>query len=182
MHKPTTTTHEFVSLLKPFAGKSLVFEHDGRRIQAGYHVTEIKSASFSSLDCGARPQQWHETIVQLWDVQDDAERGHMPLRKFLGIWKKVDDAVAFNGDAEIKFEWGDAAMPAVHYTFDGIKDEGDALVVLLQPVRATCKPRDEWWLGQQNEDRCCTPAQNSIGVHDIGAAAQITSTAPACCN
>lgn len=178
MHKPTTTTREFINLLKPYTNKSLVFEQDGRRIQPGYHVTEIKSAIFSSLDCGARPQQWQETIVQLWDVQDEPERGHMSMRKFMGIWRKVDEAIALNGDAEIKFEWGDAEKPAVHYIYAGLKDEENALVILLEPVRATCKPRDEWWLTQQAGASCCTPATNTISIEDIGATAPATQ---ACC-
>ena len=179
MHKPTTTTLEFIELLKQHDDKALVFEHKGRRIQPGYHVTEIKSASFRSLDCGARPQQWHETIVQLWDVQDEPERGHMPLRKFISIWRKVDEAVSLNGDAEIKFEWGDAETPSVHYIFAGARDEGDALIVLLEPVRATCKPRDEWWLAQQGGESCCSPALNTIAINDIGAGLLV---APPCCN
>jgi hypothetical protein len=179
MHKPTTTTREFIELLSSHADKALVFEHEGRRIQPDYHVTEIKSASFSSLDCGARPQQWHETIVQLWDVQDEPERGHMPLRKFMGIWRKVAESVALNADAEIKFEWGDAQTPSVHYIFGGMKVDGHALVVSLEPVRATCKPRDEWWLAQEGSVSCCTPAQNTISIADIGA---MKPMAQACCD
>lgn len=178
MHKPAMTTREFIELLKPHADKPLVFEQDGRRIQAGYHVTEIKAASFSSLDCGARPQQWHETIVQLWDVQDEPERGHMLLRKFMGIWRKVDEAISLDGDAEIKFEWGDANTPSIHYVFSGLREEEDALVVLLEPVRATCKPRDEWWLAQQGGASCCGSAQNTISINQIGAGMPAT----ACCN
>jgi hypothetical protein len=184
----------FIAQLQPHADKRLVFEQDGRRIQPGYHVTEIKAASFRSLDCGARPQQWEETIVQLWDVADKPEHGHMPVRKFLGIWRKVDADVGLNGETEIKFEWGDAITPAVHYIFGGLHVESDAVVVSVEPVRATCKPRDEWWLAQRAAEGsgCCVPASPDmtdaagtvIALTDIAPSASlgIRSTAGSCCN
>jgi hypothetical protein len=171
------TTRQFIKLLTPSSDKPLVFEHDGQHIQPGYHVTEIKSATFSSLDCGARPQNWQETIVQLWDVRDQPERGHMSVKKFLGIWRKVEAAVALDGDGEIKFEWGDATTPSVHYVFAGIRDEVEALVITLAPVRAACKPSDEWWLAQQESAvSCCAPSRDLIEVADIGSVAP----APVC--
>jgi hypothetical protein len=86
--------------------------------------------------------------VQLWDVADKPEQGHMGVRKFLGIWNKVDADVGLNGAAEIKIEWGDAVTPAVHYRVDEFREEGDAMIVALVPVRTTCKPRDEWWISE----------------------------------
>jgi hypothetical protein len=187
MHIPTTRANDFIAQLQPHADKRLAFEHDGRRIQPGYHVTEIKAASFRSLDCGARPQQWEETIVQLWDVADKPEHGHMPVRKFMGIWRKVNSDVGLNGETEIKFEWGDAITPAVHYIFVGLRVEGDTVIVSVEPVRATCKPRDEWWLAQHSADSsaCCspTPASAVIGLADITASASpVAGTVAPCCN
>ncbi len=160
---------DFVAQLQPYVDKQLVFESDGRRIQPGYHVTEIKAANFRSLDCGARPQQWEEVIVQLWDVADVPEQGYMPVRKFLGIWRKVESDVGLNGEAEVKFEWGDAVNPAVHYIFASMCVEDDALIVSVEPVRATCKPRDDWWLVQGGAAACCAPKNQIVGLDEIGA-------------
>lgn len=188
MHTPTTRTNDFIAQLQPHIDKRLAFEYDGRRIQPGYHVTEIKAASFRSLDCGARPQQWEETIVQLWDVADGPERGHMSVRKFMGIWRKVDSDVGLNGEAEIKFEWGDATAPAVHYVFGSLREEGDSVIVSVEPVRATCKPRDEWWLAQEgaSAQACCgpvlSPASAVIGLGEIEAASSVAPVAAPCCN
>ncbi len=191
MHKPTFITRDFVSALQPHADKTLVFEYDGKRIQPGYHVTEIKAASFRSLDCGANPQQWNETIVQLWDVADEPERGHMSTKKFLGIWNKVHRDVGLDEAAEIKFECGDAQTPAVHYTFESMHEEGGSVVVSLEPVRATCKPRDRWWMdadGAVQADACCTPgagaSQSVIGIGDIAFDGALATSvrAQSCCN
>lgn len=177
MHTPTTTTREFIARLEPHAGKPLIFEYSGRRIRAGYHVTEIKASSFRSLDCGARPQQWNETIVQLWDVSDQPEHGHMSVGKFLGIYRKVNSDVGLDDSAEIKFECGDAEHPAVHYTLRALDIHGPEVVASLEPVRATCKPRNDWWLAGQKSAPCCTPLQNTIAIAGIGAMAPTS-----CCN
>ncbi|BCX03790.1 MAG: hypothetical protein KatS3mg053_1728 [Candidatus Roseilinea sp.] len=159
---------DLVTQLQPNSDKRLVLECAGRRIRPGYHVTEIKTASFRSLDCGARLRQWEEVIVQLWDVADEREREYMPVRKFLGIWRKVESDVGLNGHAEVKFEWGDATNPAVHYTFASLRVEGDALIVSVEPVRATCKLRDDWWLAQGSGAVCCAPADGAmIGLDAI---------------
>jgi hypothetical protein len=204
MHKPTFQTHEFIAALQPHADKHLVFEYEGRRIQPGYHVTEIKAASFRSLDCGARPQQWNETIVQLWDVADKPEQGHMSVRKFLGIWKKVDERVGLDPQAEIKFEWGDAVAPAVFYTFDALREADDSIIIAVESVRATCKPRDEWWLMEKITEQasaCCTSTASlpddtvpiiqiaSIGTSPVtmqttmdSAVRRATNTSVTCCS
>lgn len=187
MHRPTTTTRDFIAALQPHAGKQLVFDYAGKRIQPGYHVTEIKAAAFRSLDCGANPQQWNETVVQLWDVAGKPDEHHMTVKKFLAIYSKVDADVRLDGEAEIKFECGDAVTPAVHYTLDSMHHEDDALVVSLEPVRAACKPRDRWWMekavrqgqpGLQATSSCCASASASELIQ-IADAAPVASAA--CC-
>ena len=182
MHKPTVTTSDFIACLRPHAGKHLIFDYAGKRIQPGYHVTEIKASTFRSLDCGANPQQWNETIVQLWDVADEPERGYMPIAKFLGIWDMVNRDVGLEGTAEIKFEWGDAETPAVHYTLDTLREEENAVVLSLEPVRATCKPRDHMWMEKidslaQIVSTCCAP----MSVGGLIQIADTTSPITACC-
>ena len=74
--------------------RRLVFHYDGHDVQPSYHVTEVKSGSFNALDCGANPESWQETFIQLWDIVED-NRGHMPASKFLAIMRKVSDSVPF---------------------------------------------------------------------------------------
>jgi Family of unknown function (DUF6428) len=162
MHTPTLTSQALVERLQPHLGKQLVFEYAGRTIQPGYHVTEIKAAQFSSLDCGANPQEWRETIVQLWDV-NEADR-HMSVDKFLAIFRKVQQSVAIDLAADVKFECGDDVSPAVHYTLGKVRADETTLTLSLEPVRASCKPRDLWWLTQQGSgtaEPCCTPSSAS---------------------
>ena len=60
-------TQDFISRLRKAAAKALVFiNSNGATIHGGYHLTELKAASFDTVDCGAQKNQWNETIVQLW--------------------------------------------------------------------------------------------------------------------
>ncbi len=146
------STGDFIARLRPHADKPLIFEYDDRRVQTGYHVTEIMAASVRSVDCGANPEQWDETIVQLWDVPGEAGEGFMTVGKFLAIYDKVAARVSLDAGASLKFEWGDVVSPAIRLTADSLSIGQEAVVVGLEPVRASCKPRDRW-----SEPRAATP-------------------------
>ena len=83
-------TEDFISTLREAPAKHLVFTNsDGTTIHGGYHLTELKAASFDTVDCGAQKNQWNETIVQLW-VPEGEENGEvMTAAKFLSIYDKV---------------------------------------------------------------------------------------------
>ena len=69
-------TQDFISRLRKAPAKALVFTNsDGATIHGGYHLTELKAASFDTVDCGAQKNQWNETIVQLWVPEERGERG-----------------------------------------------------------------------------------------------------------
>jgi len=72
-----TSSAVFLAELTPHGTKLLVFTYDGRDVQAGYHVTEVKDGRFASIDCGAVPESWRETVIQLWDIP--AEPGRAPM-------------------------------------------------------------------------------------------------------
>jgi hypothetical protein len=119
----------------------LVFIYGGKTIAAGYHVTEVKAAQLSSLDCGANPESWSETIIQLWDV-DSGGGEHMKVDKFLGILSQVERRVAIDPEALLIFEAGDSANPMQVFTIGSIVVSSDQVEVTLAPRPATCKPRD----------------------------------------
>jgi hypothetical protein len=143
----------------------LVFSYGGRTIATGYHVTEVKAARLSSLDCGANPESWNETVIQLWDVDSD-NATHMKVSKFLGILAQVERRVAIDPEALLIFEAGDSASPMQIFTVGSIAETPDHVEVMLAPRPATCKPRDR---GLENEvsalsaavaaksSACCSP-------------------------
>ncbi len=87
-------TSEFISLLRAAPNNQLVFlDFKGHAVQCGYHLTELKAASFETVDCGGQTNSWQETIVQLW-VPPDPTNVYMTAAKFLKIFRKCDARVA----------------------------------------------------------------------------------------
>lgn len=139
------------------SGKVLVFNYDGHDVRPSYHVTEIKTGSFNALDCGANPESWQETFIQLWDVVE-ANRTFMSAGKFLAIVDKVAMSVPFPSDAKLTFEVSDGVRPMQLYKADAIEVQNDTVHVTLSPRPSSCKPRDRW-LEQQSS--CCAPSKTT---------------------
>src|SRR6476620_11858987 len=107
------TTHDFIGRLREAAAKQLVLtDSDEATIPRGYHLTELKAASFDTVDCGAQKNQWNETIVQLWVPEDEENSECMTAAKFLSIYDKVARLIPLDPTAEIRFEYGDENFPS----------------------------------------------------------------------
>ena len=107
------TTHDFIGRLREAPAKQLVFtDSDDATIHGGYHLTELKAASFDTVDCGGQKNQWNETIVQLWIPEDEGNGEFMTAAKFLSIYDKVARLIPLDPTAEIRFEYGDENFPS----------------------------------------------------------------------
>ena len=149
------TISDMLTTCDEHAGAQLVFSYDGRTIQSGYHVTEVKAAQFAALDCGGNPEAWPEIFVQLWDIVE-GDRTHMTAGKFAAIIRKVSEHVRLDPDARLTFEVSDGVAPMqLHFATPAILADG-LLSVSLMPRIASCKPRDRW-LEEQKASACCKP-------------------------
>lgn len=149
------STRALLSELSQHGEKQLIFSYEGSDVLPGYHVTEVKDGYFEALDCGANPEAWRETFIQLWDVPSEDGRSHMQASKFMAIMNKVQQVVAYDSDAKLTFEVSDGAGAIRLYRAETIKVDGGYLKVTLSRRPASCKPRDRW-LEEQN--KCCGPA------------------------
>jgi hypothetical protein len=138
----------------------LVFTYDGRTIQRGYHVTEVKAGQFAALDCGGNPEAWSEIFVQLWDVID-GDRTHMTAGKFAAIIRKVSEHVGLDLSARLTFEVSDGVAPMQLHCASSPQPADGALTVALSPRAASCKPRDRWLEEQKKANACCSPATST---------------------
>ena len=146
-------TRDFISRLRKAPAKALVFiNSDGATIHGGYHLTELKAASFDTVDCGAQKNQWNETIVQLWVPEDEENGEFMTAEKFLFIYDKVARLISLDATAEIRFEYGDENFPPSDYHVEKISENEAELRVQLQLPQATCKARDR----RESGAGCCT--------------------------
>jgi hypothetical protein len=166
------STADLLAELAPHASKPLVFNYEGRDTQAGYHVTEVKDGRFASLDCGAAPETWRETVIQLWDIPEEPGRPPMSVGKFLAIMRKVAERVPFDADAKLTFEVSDGVRPMQIFVPGDVAIDGDVARVMLRAQPATCKPRDRLWLEQDDakaSSACgCKPAKSATACCNQG--------------
>lgn len=146
------TTHDFISRLREAAAKQLVFTNsDGAMVHGGYHLAELKAASFDTVDCGAQKNQWNETIVQLWVPEDEENGEWMTAAKFLSIYDRVARLIPLDPTAEIRFEYGDENFPPSNYHVENISETAADVRIQLRLPQATCKARDR----RQSGEVCC---------------------------
>ncbi|WP_151720154.1 DUF6428 family protein [Gemmobacter serpentinus] len=145
------TIGELLNALGHIEDRPLVFSYDGREVQPGYHVTEVKAGQFAALDCGGNPETWTEIFVQLWDVNED--RDHMAASKFARIISKVIDHVALDMTAKLTFEVSKSVRPMQLFRAAAPVVTDGAVRIALSPRPASCKPRDRWL--EQQQSSCC---------------------------
>lgn len=152
-------TNEFIAKLRAAPENRLFFiDQDGSAIHAGYHLTELKAASFQTVDCGGQLNNWTETIVQLW-VPSDAHDDYMTTAKFLQIFDKVRGMIPLDLAAEIRVEYGDENFFPSTYHVHSITHTEGATHVLLVPPATTCKARDRRATALTPESQsCCAKA------------------------
>ncbi|MCL4067407.1 DUF6428 family protein [Pseudomonas sp. GX19020] len=149
------TIGELLALLQDHGSLPLMFSYDGRDLQPGYHVTEVKAGQFAALDCGGNPEAWTEIFVQLWDVNEDAGRVHMHAGLFVKIIGKVIEHVDLDRTAKLTFEVSDAVRPMQLFRAAAPIITSDRIQIALSPRPASCKPRDRWL--EQHQSSCCAP-------------------------
>jgi hypothetical protein len=141
--------------------RRLVISYDGRLVQPGYHVTEVKAGSFVTLDCGGNPDAWQETILQVEDLPASAEKpDHMEVRRFLAILEKVAARVSLQRESRLTFEVGPPGRPMQVFDVDSIQIQATNVVVELGPRPAICKPRHRAEQEAAKPNTCCRPSSS----------------------
>ncbi len=136
------TTQEFLTTLESLPEQALIFDYGSGRIRPGYHVTEVMTAAFNSVDCGAVANSWQQTIIQLMGPKVTDTPQYMSSHKFLSIYERVTTSLSIEPETELRFEYGDAQLPAMHYHIAAITQAEDHIVVELTPPGVTCKASD----------------------------------------
>ena len=115
--------------------------YEGRSVQSGFHVTEIKAGSFVTLDCGGNPDAWTETVLQVEDIPASDGKAQMTAGKFRSILAQVDRRVSLDHDARLTIEIGRPGEAMRVYDIAEVAITGDAAVLALGIRPAICKPR-----------------------------------------
>ena len=149
-------TKTFLELLKQHEGKELIFEFQADHfIPKAYHITEVKNVHIESVDCGGRPDEYFQTVVQLWHDGTEAADRFMTANTANKIFKKVDSIKPLRQDTPIFFEWGDAAMSTSVYEVKDVEVSDNQIIVKTFVPPTVCKPKFELELMGQCSDGCC---------------------------
>lgn len=154
-----TSTQDVIAALRTLPQRPLEFHlHGTLLVPAGYHVTEVKAVTIEAMDCGGKAASWRETIVQLMDGSaEDAKAGFMTNRKFLAIYDRVVKHIPVHGDAEVRFEYGNLAVPAMQYHVSQVEIQPERVVVHLRTSGVQCKAGDSCGLPVEAVGEDCAP-------------------------
>ena len=147
------TWGRFKDTLLQNAALDLQFRYDGHKMIApSYHITEIKQAPITSVDCGGVMNAWTEIIVQLYEPASASQLRPMKVRKALSIIDVVEKHLPLNPLGIVKIEFGNAAFDTRQmYPGDFIINDGE-MIISLQPDSVQCKA-----IGRGGS--CGTPAE-----------------------
>ncbi|MBK9013205.1 MAG: hypothetical protein IPM82_03460 [Saprospiraceae bacterium] len=151
------TTNQFLQTLRENPGKELVFEYrQDFFVPMAYHITEVKNLHIEAVDCGGRPSEDFQTVVQLWVSGDEQVERHMATEKALKIFDIVDRMKPMRGDADILFEWGNEYLPTSNYRPLNAEISDNQVVVKMFIPPTACKPKLELELAGHSTAGCCS--------------------------
>lgn len=129
---------EFLITLSDAPDESaLVFATAQGDIGAGYHVTELRLAEVTGIDCGGVVSHWGEATLQLLD---GGGRAHMQVGKFRSIAQRSIAKVAGLGSAPLRVEFAHGNAGLGLYGIGEVVMAAARSTVTLAPDRALCKP------------------------------------------
>jgi len=144
---------EFRTVLEKNSGLPLQFRFsEEETVDPSYHITEVKQAPITSVDCGGVVNSWTEIIVQLWEPEEKEVGQPMPAEKALKIFNLVESKIDLHPKGIVKIEFGNHSFDTRQMFPSSIGIEGNQLVVDLQPDAVQCKATSR---GQT----CGTPKQ-----------------------
>lgn len=156
-------TFEFLSLLKQYQNKSLLFEYaPDQLVGANYHITEVKNITIDSVDCGAGTDFWKETVVQLWESPKEKDKTEfMSTYKALGILNKVDKIKPMDKDTEIKFEYSNDHFHTAQLFVNDFDLDETSLIMKLSVEKTDCKAKETCGVvpavAEIEKEACCAP-------------------------
>src|SRR5437870_10570461 len=123
-------TREFIEQLRGARCKQVLFvDENDTTIHGGYYLTELKAATFDTVDCGGQKNRLNETIVQLWVPENEESDEFMTGDKFLSIYDRVGGMIALDPEAEIRFEYGDENLPPSNYHVVNVTKDAHRIAV-----------------------------------------------------
>ncbi|EDM45544.1 hypothetical protein SCB49_07042 [unidentified eubacterium SCB49] len=155
-------TSELFTLLKDNDNKALLFGYNNTALVAqNYHITEVKHTAIKAVDCGGKMDEWNETIIQLLEPETYNGEAAMSCFKAAGILNKVGKMAAYDMNATVKFEYGNANYHTAHLPVEQVLVGETKIIIQLGTDTTQCKAPDTCGLPLEkattNTENTCTP-------------------------
>jgi hypothetical protein len=160
----TLEWQDFKAQLSAYPDHHLQFEYaEDMRIRHSFHITEIKLAPITSVDCGGKMNAWTEVIVQIWEPEAQAGTANarsMKVSKALSIIELVERSLPISPKASVKIEFGNTQYDTRQLLPKEITVVGDELIVDLRPDSVQCKALGRGQTcGTDASEECCAPVK-----------------------
>lgn len=166
---------------------TLQFQYaEDKWVSAAYHITEIKQAPITSVDCGGVMNAWTEIILQLWEPLNEEQDRAMKVNKALSIVELVEKALPLNPNGIVKIEFGNSQFDTRQMLPKDLAVSGDNLVVNLRPDSVQCKAIVRGGSCGTNDkgEECCSPVvevKPKIQLKNLVAEAPCCVSGSGCC-
>ena len=148
---------------------------ENKRVNAAYHITEIKQAPITSVDCGGVMNSWTEIIIQLWEPEGQLQLKPMKVKKALSIIDVVERSLPLNPLGMVKIEFGNSQFDTRQMHPNDIIVDGEELVIDLRPDTVQCKAIDRG-------GSCGAPAEKpKIQLKNLATASACCEPGGGCC-
>ena len=150
-------TNEFLKVLENNLEKELIFEYANKQlVGTNYHLTEVKNVFFDTVDCGGKPNEWHETHLQLWESPIEIGKpNYLKADKVLSILQKVNSIKALLLDTDIKIEYGNEAFSTSVMPIESLEISANYVKMKLFMGQTGCKANDVCGIPEVKEENAC---------------------------
>lgn len=130
----------FKTQLAQYPEHHLQFEFaENEKVHPSFHITEIKQANITSVDCGGKMNAWTEIIVQLWEPTVQDSESSMKISKALSIIELVEKTLPLNPNSPVKIEFGNNTFDTRQMHPQEFEIIGNEIIVKLQADKTQCK-------------------------------------------
>ena len=159
----------FKTELAQYPEHHLQFEFaENQKVNPSFHITEIKQAHITSVDCGGKMNAWTEVIVQLWEPNNNESNRSMKVSKAISIIDLVEKTLPLNPNIPVKVEFGNDTFDTRQMHPQNFEINGDEITVKLLADKTQCKAIDRGeTCGTPKQkvklsaiQNCCTPESN----------------------
>ena len=143
------------------ATDQVLFEAEGDEVGRGYHLTELRLARISSIDCGGVTDAWDEAQMQVLDAPGDAA---MSAGKMAGILSRSAKEIDGLADAPLNVEFSPGNQGLGRYRLGAPRSADGAVTIPLTAMGPECKaltrafaklPARDCGGAKQPASRCC---------------------------